>query len=294
MGIFDIFKKKQKDTLIQDADLGQVVNFPKQAETETILTKELESLFPTTGRWGRSCYTRSTELEKRFLPCHLYNTTWIAKLMSNQLLDKGYVISDSTIKKFLDSSETFQKLRHYYEQEIVKWQIDFMRNDGEGFLIPNGYDEMSFLTDPNVAELFRASVIKTLTAIGLNESAVEEGLERNSDMWLESYLKKGFSNAFEPVMYYYGQPMPVDECFRENWLKLKKHQYYSKHKDVVEKFNDNAENMKLAYEEVRYLYQVVPAQSVLRRQQIDAWKKYTGVEESYGQPHSFDDDESSF
>ena len=295
MRISDFFKKKQNQQSLNTNDENTTITFPNNEETIAILTDEIESFFPQSGRWARSCYSRPTELTKSALPCHLTNTKWMAELMAKELLSKGKVVRVQDIENFLETSERFQELRHNYELEIVKWQIDYMRNDGEGYLLPKGHDEISFLTNPNIAELFRESVVRTLSAIGISRASIEEGLERNSAMWLESYLRRGFANAFEPTFYYYGSPDPASEQFKKDWLKLKRHTYYTQHKKAVDLFNDNAATMRFSQAEVARLYRAVPAQSVTRRQQICDWQKQVGLDPTATPPYPLHtEEESSF
>ena len=273
MGILDFLKRKKVVEQSKSAEKPEYSRVLDEEEQKTLLETEIETFFPTTGRWASNCFFKSNELRFWNLPCHLRDNAWMSSLLHKVLLDnKGVYIPQPTIKMFMDKSDKFNELRHNYELEIVRWQIDWMRNDGEGWLIPKGYDDFSIMVSPDAVEIFRGGVVRTLTAIGMDSDVVEEGIEKNADMFREQYIQAGFRNEFEPVLYDHGSPAPVDEEHKQNWLKAKRYEYYCKHKQSVDKYGKPHPDMLISSEEIKYLYDVLPAQNVERRKVIEEWR----------------------
>jgi len=145
-----------------------------------------------------NCFEKTNELNYCNMPCHLRNNSWLSKLLYVTLIEKGINISLKQIKKFMNTSKEFVEARHNYELEIVRWQINWMKKGGDGFLLPNKYDEF-YIYSSEVDIAFRSAVVSTLKAIGMDSEVIEEGIERFSDLWRENYMNKAFSNKFESV-----------------------------------------------------------------------------------------------
>ncbi|MBQ9790760.1 MAG: hypothetical protein IJW24_04145 [Clostridia bacterium] len=272
MGIFDFLKRNKVKENKKSDEQPKYVVVSDEKEQETILNEEIETFFPENGRWGSNCFRRSSELGFGNLPCHLRDNEWMSQLLEKQLLRKGLSIPAPTIQQFMNKSDRFNELRHNYELEIVRWQINYMKNDGEGWLIPKGYDDFSIMVSPDAVDIFRGGVVRTLTAIGMDPEVVEEGIEKNADMFRERYISSGFSNQFEPVHYHRGSPAPADEEHRQNWLKAKRYEYYCKHKQSVDKYGTPHPDMLMTPEELKMLYDVLPAQNASRRKVIEEWR----------------------
>ena len=272
MGILDFFRRKKESEQNKPAERSGYTKILDKKEQEQMLSEEIETFFPTNGSWGSNCFRKSNELNSGNLPCHLRDNNWMSQYLEYKLLDKGLHIPAPAIQEFMDNSDRFNELRHNYELEIVRWQIDWMRNDGEGWLIPNGYDDFSIMVSPDSVEIFRGGVVKTLTVIGMDSEVVEEGIEKNADMFRERYIKAGFSNEFEPVLYHYGSPAPADEEHKRNWLKAKRYEYYCKHKQSVDKYGEPHPDMLISSDELISLYEVLPAQNLARKKVIEDWR----------------------
>ncbi|MBQ3494365.1 MAG: hypothetical protein IJA69_03020, partial [Clostridia bacterium] len=176
------------------------------------------------------------------------------------------------IKKYVETSKNFEQARHNYELEIVEWLILYMLNGGEGWLIPDGYDELFLLVDPNVDILFRAGIVKTLLAIGMDEEVVEEGIEKNAKLWRKQYMLKAFAHKYEPFLYGNGQIEPADQNHKQNWLKLREYEYYYSHKESVDSYGELTEAMKMSKEQMLELIQTLSEQNTKRDTYVKVWK----------------------
>lgn len=270
MKIFDYFRNKKQ----QKSKYPKSV-VPEYSEQIEIINREIETLFPTSGYWSTSCYQRPTKLVKQNLPCHLRDNEWLSEYMEYQLYEKGINISPITIKSVMDKSERFNELRHNYEQEIVRWQINWMKDGGGHWLMPEGYDEISLLISTSVDKMFRKGVEKTLSAIGLAKDAIEEGIEKNAEIWRDKFMNLSFDHAFEPVFYDKPAPAKATDKHRENWLKLRKYEYYKDHKDSVDKYGEVTPEMKLEEPEAEILKATVLKQNAERYKLLQDWENNT-------------------
>ena len=236
---------------------------------------EIETFFPTNGRWGSNCFRKSNELKYWNLPCHLRDNSWLSKYFQEKLTDKKIYVPSRFVKEFVETSPKFAEARHNYELEIVKWQINWMRGGGEHWLIPEGFDDFSLLFSPDVDVMFRGGVVKTLRAIGMDKEVIEEGIEKNADLWRRRYMLEGFRHEFEPVVYFKGSPEDASEEFKENWLALREYNYYLKHGKSIEKYSEPTPYMLITPHQAYELEQVVEKQAEERRAFVKAWEEKT-------------------
>lgn len=247
----------------------------QQNEIATILEEEIKDFFPKTGVWYNCCFKRPEGIASINMPCHLRDNLWMSKLLRKYLINKkGLNIPQQTIKNFIDSSESFAELRHNYELEIVNWQINWIMNGGEHWLMPNGYDEISFKFSQDVDKIVRGGVVKTLKAIGMNEQVIEEGLETNNS-WRVVCMSMGFRNKFEPVKYLVKNAEPADDSHRKNWMAAREYMYYQEHKNSVDKYGTPTPAMKMTQEEYTKLSVVLKAQNAKRKALLESWQKST-------------------
>ncbi len=274
MGFLDLFRKKKQTSTATEEKQVELPNVVADDKVDDILNQEILEFFPKDGTWWSCCFNRPKEIEKDNLPCHLREHDWMSKLLHQNLLEKKIYISASKIKAFMDSSKVFADLRHNYELEIVRWQIDWIRKGGEHWLMPEGFDEFSLLFSPDVDKMFRGGVVKTLSAIGMNREVIEEGIEKNADMWRERYMERSFEHAFEPIGYLRDPIEPADPAHKENWLRLRRYEYYTDHKDSVDKYGEVTPDMQLNIEEWSQLQSVTNQQNKEREQLVEHWKKH--------------------
>ena len=244
-----------------------------ESDVEYVLKEEIESFFPKSGVWYSSCFERSEELTREIMPCHLRNYRWLSKLLHNELkIFKRIYIEENQVLAYIKNSERFQELRHNYELEIVRWQINYMKNNGEGWIIPEGYGDFSMF-GPNCDKFFRASVVATLSSIGLNLDAIEEGLEKYASMWREIYMRITFRNIYEPISCMAKNQLdgPQKEL-KDTWLKLRKYQYYVEHKNSVDKYGMLEPEMMLAENQVEVLKLNLQELDKERKIEIANWK----------------------
>ena len=241
-------------------------------EDSVLLDKIIVDFFPKNGEWSSQCFNRPKCLCKENLPCHLNDNTWISKLLQKELQQKGIVVDISIIKKYINSSKLFAVLKHDYELSIVNWQICHMQNGGENWIMPKGYGGYDLLFGSNLDKMFRQGVLETLQSIGIDADVIEEGLEKFADLWRDYYMEKAFNNSYEPKGFGRDQIVPADESFKQNWLRLRKYEYYYEHKYSVDKYGKEMIDVKLTTIELCDLIELVDEQSAKRQIIVKQWK----------------------
>lgn len=285
----DFFKKKSDKTSTQLNNTKQSKDEKTQLpelhldddDLRKLLDTELKDFFPTTGHWLRYCFNNTGEISRTYLPCNIENNDWLASLIHKELYEKGKNIPEDGIYRYICTSNEFAKKAHEYELEIIKWQINFMINDGSGWLLADGYDDMMMLFDPNCDIGFRESVIKTLSAIGLSKRIIEQGLEQNSDLWRDFVMSRAFENSYNPTAYvfnlYEDNLAPADEKHKQNWLKMRNYEYYQRHKQSVDLFGNPTEDMNLSYVDYATLKVELDQQHADRQAQIDEYREQLSI-----------------
>lgn len=224
-------------------------------ETEEFLDKTLEDFFPKQGVWKSNCFSKSKTIEEENLPCHIRDNNWLADLIIKKYnLDS---LERDIILNYIITSEHFNKLRYEYEQRIVSWQIDWMRNGGENWIIDEklGGDLYMFSTKCDYA--FRKGIVDTLLAIGMHIDAIEEGIESNVNKWREGHMRVAFHNLYSVSHFAFCDDNklleePSQEHY-EKWLKLRLYEYYIEHKDSVDKYGEVLPEMQMTELEVMEL-----------------------------------------
>ena len=257
--------------------------FISQDKVNSILDKKIKNFFPKDGKWYSSCYAQPSEFEMDNLPCHLRNSEWLAQMLRYQ--QNIYDINFEQILEYVINSSFFAEQRQEYEEKIVKWQINYMINGGEGWLVDPAYGgDFSSMKD-KCEKQFRQGVIKTLTAIGLDRETIEICLEKYSNIWLNKMINTSFNNTFEYTHSFptiddntvnlnsYEMPK-ADPLFREAWIKLKRYYYYQEHKQYVNMINGMNDVANLTEEEISKIKKYVELNSHLRQQAIITFKNY--------------------
>lgn len=254
-------------------------------EANEILETATLNFFPKEGIWDSHCFRKSHELSMVNLPCHLRDDIWLAEMLREN--QKLYDINNNVILQFVKYSTFFKDKRDEYEQKIVKWQIDWMISGGDNWIIDEDYGgDLVFLTP--VCDIgFRKGVVDTLTKIGISMDVIEEGIEKNADRWRDSFMNRAFVNEYEPAFlnmafgsYLSNDELPkketkalepVDLEFKEKWLKMRKYEYYQKHKDSVDKYGIIELDMILSDDEVIELKTYLEQRHTKRKLQIEQY-----------------------
>ena len=246
-------------------------------EIEEFLDKTLKNFFPKDGHWHSNCFNKSNFVAEENLPCHLRNDKWLADLILKKY--NLYYLGKVTIIEYIINSNNFNKLRHEYEQKIVSWQIDWMCNGGDNWIIDEKLGGDLYLFSTKCDYAFRKGVVDTLLAIGMNINAIEEGIEKNANKWRENHMTIAFRNLY-CVSPYSLLPSGNEEKLLEEpsqehykkWLKLRLYEYYIEHKDSVDKYGKVLPEMKMTEAEVIELKKWLEVAHEKRMKQIAEFK----------------------
>lgn len=238
-------------------------------ELNEILENSIKTFFPEKGNWWSTCFDKPKEYVMRNLPCHLRDNKWLAKML--QIKYNLSYISFSKILDFINNSKLFNELRHNYELEIVRWQIDWMRHGGENWIIDESLGGDEFDWTPLCDIAFRKGIVDTLTAIGMNHEVIEEGIEKNSNMWRDSYMSLAFDREFNNDILWYDIE-PAEKEHKENWLKMRRYEYYHKHKKSVDNYGIVLPEMAMSDEEAAKLHIYLTRKNAERKNYIEECK----------------------
>lgn len=248
-------------------------------ETEEFLDKKLEDFFPQNGCWYSNCFHKSVLLEEKNLPCHLRNNEWLTNLILKKY--NLYYLGKDTVMEYVINSKKFNKLRHEYEQKIVSWQIDFMNEDGENWIIDPELGGDLFIFNPKCDYAFRKGIVDTLLAIGMNKDAIEEGIEKNVNKWREGYMRVAFNNLYSERRFGFHAIEGLETSLEhyEKWMKLRLYEYYIEHKDSVDKYGEVLPEMKMTESEVQVLKKWLEEEHEKRMKQIAEYenKDYSSI-----------------
>ncbi len=95
----------------------------------------------------------------------------------------------------------------------------------------------------------RKGVVDTLLKIGMNKDVIEEGLEKYANLWREHFMVSAFRNEYELFLSKF-QVEPAEEEHRVKWLKMRKYEYYQRHKKSVDLYGVVEPDMLMTKEEV--------------------------------------------
>lgn len=250
---------------------------------DEILDKAVLKLFPRNGNWGSDCFGRPDTIGVPYIPCHSRDDEWMAKLIRQ--INELYFISLNRIISYVKSSDFYKEKRHDYELEVVRWQIEWMVNGGENWIVEDEYGGDFICFDENCDIGFRRGIINTLTRIGMDKEVVEEGIEKNAAMWRDSWMASAFRNNFEPILgmdtyqvFSNNESIthkvlpPASDELKEKWMRLRKYDYYQAHKDSVDKYGVVDDDMKITEEEAGKLREEVAKMAVSRMEEINNFK----------------------
>lgn len=254
---------------------NRVLYLSSETEIKNILNEEIENFFPRSGGWESWCFDKlgRREVSAKYLPCHLRDNVWLSKLINKKLIeDHDVYIDEGIICEYILNSARFKELRHEYELEVVRWQINWMITGGENWILPEGFSDCSSLFGTDWDICFRGGVVETLTEIGMNEEVIQEGIEKYADMWRDKCINKAFNQEFEPIAIFKTQIENSSEEFKENWINYRKYKYYTKHKYYVDKYGTVEPVMQINGEELDKLENILNKQIEERKEQIKAWE----------------------
>lgn len=249
-----------------------------QSELTEFLDAKVSTFFPDDGRWKSSCFKRESTVSEIYLPCHLRDTEWLSLLMIQK-----YKLSSQTkeaVKMYINSSTYFNILRNDYEQKIVKWQIHYMLNNGENWITDARYGGDFYCLSPMCDYAFRKGIVDTLVAIGMDIDAIEEGIEKNANIWRDIHMCIAFDNQYNPRMF--RNPLnkenhallkEADGEFKEKWLQYRRYQYYQNHKVSVDKYGIVTNDMQMTEQEAKSLALYLKQKSDERLQEIQEYNQ---------------------
>lgn len=151
-----------------------------------------------------------------------------------------------------------------------------MCNGGENWLASKKYggDLIIFSTMYDIG--FRKGIVDTLTAIGMDSEAIEEGIEKNANIWRDGSMRVAFHNQFEPVFFRNGEAQqlePVDPKHKEAWFKMRTYEYYKRHKKSVDAYGIITPEMQMTKEEVMDIKTYLDKKNIERSNYLEEYRQ---------------------
>ena len=187
---------------------------------------------------------QSLPKDENCLLCHLRDDYWLSKKLKQE---KQLKIPYKKILYFVKKSGYFYHERRNYEQRVVRWQINFILDPhSEGWICDEQYGGDLMFMSPNCDIGFRKAVKDTLLAVGMDEEAIEEGLEKNTNLWLDKMIEQAFFNEYDNFSWNsnflgsnYGIEIPrASNEHKIEWIQLRKSEYYYKHCNSIIKYGN--------------------------------------------------------
>lgn len=197
---------------------------------------------------------------------HLRDHNWLATtLREQQHLDHIDLVQSLN---FVQTAPLFIQQRHNCEQELVKRQIEWMVKGGEGWIVDEQYGGMMtrFHEDSDLG--FRKGIVDTLTADGMDLEAIEEGIEKNANLWREKEMNLAFQNRYEPFLMNCDMEL-VDPEHRKQWLRIRRYEYYKQHKNSVDQYGSITPDMQMSDDEAKQVYTYLVQKDIERKQYLE-------------------------
>lgn len=225
------------------------------------------------------CKSRSQRTLLQYLPCNLRNDEWLAKILlehDHTLVARDQMlafIDYDTALNFVKKSQLFQEKRHEYELKIVKWQINNMEKNLRAWY-PADFDQWC-VCKPSCDLKFRELLVESLTGIGMDKEVIEEGIEKYADSWREELMNRAFLCEYElplPYPYTKNEPDPDEDEYQEKWLKLRRYEYYQRHKKSIDLYGKASSDMLMNEEEAQELKKYLDKRNEERKRRIEELK----------------------
>lgn len=254
----------------------------ESVDVNKMLEIAVQDFFPKTGEWTSNCFQRPRELHMCNLESNLRNDKWLAQMIKKQCnLDN---VNYYDILDFVKKSPIFQELRRNYELEVVRWQIEWIKNGGENWICDEELGGDFTMLSPVCDLGIRKGVVDTLLAIGMDEEVIEEGLEKYADIWRDRFISSAFFNKYNCFTFLADPNVPIPEIDKEHesaWIRYRKYEYYRAHKKSVDKYGIPDEDMLMSQDEAIRLKNYLDVKDKERKEQIRKYKM-----EAYGRGRS--------
>lgn len=254
----------------------------ESVDVNKMLEIAVQDFFPKTGEWTSNCFQRPRELHMCNLESNLRNDKWLAQMIKKQCNLNNVNYYD--ILDFVKNSPIFQELRHNYELEVVRWQIEWIKNGGENWICDEELGGDFTMLSPVCDLGIRKGVVDTLLAIGMDEEVIEEGLEKYADIWRDRFISSAFFNKYNCFNFLADPNVPIPEIDKEHksaWIRYRKYEYYRAHKKSVDKYGTPDEDMLMSQDEAIRLKVYLDVKDKERKEQIRKYKM-----EAYGRGRS--------
>ena len=251
---------------ILDQYIGDM--FPKQDSINVNLTKLIVN--------GPAKHVENMgSMMPYLLPLHIRDNDWMvdyidvcsqffqADLLADKKSKKDVCkIPHDVIAKYITMSPKFEHQRAAYEQNVIKGCIVYNQIEDE---------KLRSLNNIMYEDFFRSKVVYTALQLGIDRDAIEACLELNANMWRKKAMYIAFSNEVklmhENVLneeqrdFLHQNDLTTWEGlvaqelkYMQLWVRKREHEYYRRHKTVIDKLGTATPAMQMDVMDAHILY----------------------------------------
>ena len=203
-----------------------------------------------------------------FLPFHLRDQEWLIEYVTQTLRNKTPFkdVKHDVVENYIHKSANFKKACERFGRKFLKVKIENMMISPRAVhesIVETGFPDFDHLLDCD--DQFRMYALAYFLVKGYDRHTVEVGLEVNANLWRKKTMTKAFMNYYYPLQkmvkiskdnsLWWHKLTKLKHQHLTYWLKYREHQYYQKHKAIINELGLQTENMSMKPEKLQKLMQ---------------------------------------
>lgn len=189
---------------------------------------------------------------------HSNDNQWLADCFQNYILKQDMfkiqpvektTNSSLVVKKYVNLSPKFKAKREEYARNIVK---SYISNWTVGGCMDDFYckreRKVELLHSKNFDKEIRNQFVLAMEFLNVNKKSIEAGIEGMADYWLEDSMKIAFKNHMRKMFgknYNFDNISPSFKRYENNWLAVRKREYFDEHRLSVKRYGRPNKDMKM-------------------------------------------------
>ncbi len=205
-----------------------------------------------------------------FLAYRISSNEWlvnyIQKVLQTRVPQEN--IKTSVIKRFVEQSVNFAAARDDFKQRYIRLNITEQMKYGKvENRLPLDHGYFYFTKYDDCDKIFREHLRCSMIVRGLDYQTVQLGIEANANLWRDQVMNQAFENKFNLYLAMIGAKnlgkrkidrkvfCMLKQIYRENWKKIRMHEYYQLHHEFIDKLGLATRDMKLSPKKIQRIKQ---------------------------------------